>query len=591
MDIILKELTHDAYSENTIENRTFILLRAVHLVILMTLAVIAHLFLTCYNEIQLSEIIPGMSDEIFANPRIFLELSDSLRKRALFCVSQILRLLHVYVFFDDSVASGEASKSTLHSYRLLITMMTRLLVQTWAMMYLMFKSCVEKPVESNKVPEWQKKCFKLISAIHLEIGIRGLCKLHGRIVVKTALRDILDFDLQGSEPDLVQCLKCNFNFDVALDFYELADHKSDSIKLNRDIAIRIFPFVLTLAERKKSSQVGLKGAMKDAMQTLVDVIGIPSERDKDVAYNTKMLDEYINSPINPLPFYNSLRGGDVPNFVSIRSDYADVAEKGFFFEYGNSLFLRYKVAKKAQSQDVDDVDDFVKYFRYNLVCGNFENWEAWYRLGQSYEFQFEDDVTYGAEKMNTKKDDLATLERRILQCYAMALGLLGLEDSGDDNDEEHVNAKCRLYMDFGMQIYSAVRPPLEREAFLVDRHERYCSGLEGVFTQQLHSEVPFENALKMAVMLFKRAISEGSVDWKNHYMIAKCYGKLKEDIQTILHHISEAVALAPIRERGEQVLEPTYKLVSTVYKYVKGGELTVSPQTSNHENLGGAPLI
>ncbi|KAF3939009.1 hypothetical protein ABW19_dt0205434 [Dactylella cylindrospora] len=564
VDIILRELTDPAYAEKSTENRTFILLRAIF---------------------WLNETLPGMADEIIRDPRVLSNLSDELQRTAMACIAQVIRLLHVYIFFEDSVVAGEISKSTLHSYRLLTTTMHKLLVHCWSMMYLMYRSHVETPAEDDSVPDWQKKCLRLASAIHAELGIRNLCKLHHRAFLKIALKDILDFEVQGSEPELVQCLKCNFNFDVALDLFDLADHKSDSVKLDRDTALKVFPFVMILAEKKKSAQVGLKGAMKEAMQTLVDVIGIPSEKDKDVAYNTKMLDDYINGAINPLHFYSSLRGLNTPNFVSIRSDYAKVAEKGFFFEYGMSLFLRYKFAKKAQNQDVDDVDDVVKYFRYNLVCGNYEKWEPWWRLGQSYEFQFEDDLTYGAEKMNTKKDDLATLERRILQCYSMALSLITEEE---DEDEEEKEKKCQLYMDLAMQIYSAVRPPLEREAFLVDGFERYYSGYEGVVPHKPHPEVPLENALRFAILLFKRAIKEGSTDWKNYYMIAKCYGKLDMEPQVILSYLSDAVSQSPIKEKGEQVLEPHYKLVAAVYKYVKSGGITIQDA---YEQLNASPWL
>ncbi|KAF3913472.1 hypothetical protein AA313_de0205745 [Arthrobotrys entomopaga] len=569
MKIIINELTNPTYAEKSIENRTFILLRAIF---------------------WLNETLPGMADEIISDPQKLVSLTPELQTIALNCIPQILRLLHIYVFFEDAVMTGEITKSTLHSYRLLTTTMNKLLIHCWAMMYLIYRAKVKGPQEEDEVPVWQEKCIKLISAIHTEIGIRNLCKLHHRAFLKIALKDILDFEIQGSEPDLVQCLKCYYNFDVALDFYDLADHKCDPVKLDRDTALKIFPFVMILAEKKKSAQVGLKGAMKEAMQTLVDVIGTPSEKDKDVAYNTKMLDETIGSPINPLPFYASFRGGTTPNFVSIRSDYAKVAEKGFFFEYGMSLFLRYKFAKKAQNQDVDDVDDVIKYLRYNLVCGNFQKWEPWYRLGQSYEFQFEDDVTYGAEKINTKREELATLERKIIQCYAMALGLSGgAEEEEDEEETEETKAnKCQLYMDFAMQIYSAVRAPLEREAFLVDGYERYCSGADGVFTQRIHGDVSLESALKFAILLFKRAIKEGSTDWKNYYMIAKCYGKLEAEAQVVLSYLADSVAQIPLRERGEQVLEPYYKLVAAVYKYAKSGDIAIQ---EGYEHLNANPWL
>lgn len=516
--------------------------------------------------------MPGMMDEIRDNSELLTNISTSLLSSALSSMTQIIKLMHVYVFFEDAVVLGEIAKSTLHSYRLLTTTMQKMLVQGWFIMYSIYRARVQVSSEDLK-GDWRDKCSRFSSAIHAELGIRQLCKLQGRILLKVFLKDLLDFDLAGSEPDLVQCLKCQFNFDISLDIWDLADHKADFTKLDRDTAIRIFPFVLTLAEKKKSAQGGLKGAIKDAMQSLVDVIGTPSERDKDVAYNTKMLNDYIAGPINPLALLGSMRGEGVPNFVSIRSDYADVAQKGFFFEYGSSLYARYKFAKKNGNQDVDDVDDIIKYFKFDLICGNFEKWEPWYRLGGAYEFQFEDDVTFGAEKMNTKKEDLVTLEKRVLQCFQMALAL-AVSDEDEDTAESSA-LKASLFTDFALKIYSAVRPPMERESFMAEGFDRHCSGAEGVFTRP-SPEVSLESALKVAVSLFRRAIQYGSTDWRNHYMLAKCYGKLEMGPKAVLPHLSEAVSQTPIRDKGEQILEPHYKLVSTVYKFVKASEMTVS---------------
>ena len=88
-----------------------------------------------------------------------------------------------------------------------------------------------------------------------------------------------------------------------------------------------------------------------------------------------------------------------------------VAGKGFYFQQAMISLLRYRYAKKTGNPKIEDVDAIVKLLHLNIVCGEEEHWETWYRLAQSYELMLEDDVTWSAEKINNKKDVIINLER------------------------------------------------------------------------------------------------------------------------------------------------------------------------------------
>lgn len=75
--------------------------------------------------------------------------------------------------------------------------------------------------------------------------------------------------------------------------------------------------------------------------------------------------------------------------------------------------IRYRYAKKTANPRIEDVDAIIKVLHLNIICGQDDHWETWYRLAQAYELLLEDDMTWSAEKINNKKDDIVKLEKVI----------------------------------------------------------------------------------------------------------------------------------------------------------------------------------
>jgi len=62
------------------------------------------------------------------------------------------------------------------------------------------------------------------------------------------------------------------------DLWPVTEHETDAVALDRETALRIFPFVLLLVERRKSAQ-GIKAELKQSLDELMKVIGEPNEKD------------------------------------------------------------------------------------------------------------------------------------------------------------------------------------------------------------------------------------------------------------------------------------------------------------------------
>jgi hypothetical protein len=148
-----------------------------------------------------------------------------------------------------------------------------------------------------------------------------------------------------------------------------------------------------------------------------------------------------------------------------------------------------------------------------------------------------------------------------------------------NNDIETRKTLSELFTDFGYRVYSAGRPPMDLQSFWLDGYVRYFSGrqLQGLYTNRPHAELNPEAALRYALLLFQRALKDGEDNWKNHYMIGKCMGKLLTYIEAysaedVLQNYVESIKVCP-EKSSETIFEPHHKLISAATKYVLANKL------------------
>ncbi|KAF5096550.1 hypothetical protein D0Z00_002734 [Geotrichum galactomycetum] len=79
-----------------------------------------------------------------------------------------------------------------------------------------------------------------------------------------------------------------------------------------------------------------------------------------------------------------------------------------------------------------------------------------------------------------------------------------------------------------------------------------------------------------ALLCLNIAIREMPSDWYNHYLKGKCLHKLKAEPTEVMDSFVTSILLCPEKpgSHGEYILEPHYKLVSRIYKYLKAGQIT-----------------
>ena len=226
------------------------------------------------------------------------------------------------------------------------------------------------------------------------------------------------------------------------------------------------------------------------------------------------MEQYLAGSIHPLKLISSLKGLGSISTAPITGDQATAAAKGLYFLMGHihlSMIRDRSVKNRAQVKG-DDLEDALRYFKYTLMCDP-DNWEAWYRLAQTYGQQVDEDMTWTADAMNNHRPELVIKERKCILAFIMAVAA-SVRDS--DDSEETGKKLANMYFEFGYRIYASSTPPMNMETWSMSEFFRHFSGSQGqgMYKEIAHKEVTRLIALRFAIVLIQKALVEDPENWK-----------------------------------------------------------------------------
>ncbi|KAK9369185.1 hypothetical protein V1509DRAFT_621383 [Lipomyces kononenkoae] len=494
-------------------------------------------------------------------------LNDAEMSQTLSCVVFLLRILHVYVIHEDSTISNNATSLENTLYARSAKTFREMLIQCWCLVYICFR---KKLSENAGDKERDEKLFHVLSLLHEELGTREYCALSGGIFLRLLQGELLKFVSTNTENELLQCIHCRFGLTLGNESFFPYDHKSNPISFDKQNALELVEFIMSMALRKRQNQGLPRSDMKTILDKFCEVIGVPRRDNTAIYYNQSVIDNYLSQGLNPLLLHQSLKGQQSLSTVRVQSDYARVAFIGLYFLQGQIYLTQYRSRKRTMAGRTEDLDYAIRYFKHDLVC-NTNRFESWYGLAQTYDAQAEDDMTWSAEKLNSDyKKTIATTQRKAILCYSLATSLYLRHDAIDPPD----SILATFWTDFGFELYSSTRLPIDMEAYRIDEFERHFSGTTGMYTKPSHSQTRSSTALKLALNMFQIAIKKSPKEWRNYYMKGKCLGKLKAEPRQVLEAYLLAIENIPEKtSSGDPILEPHYKLLSTLYKYFQHGVL------------------
>ncbi|KFA52377.1 hypothetical protein S40293_06023, partial [Stachybotrys chartarum IBT 40293] len=504
-------------------------------------------------------------------------------------------LLHVATLRDDEVRMGIATAASNNStFQALMTKLREMQIRTWCLQYTLIKAGV--PQQSSILePEHEQANF--LAAIHQVLGLRKGCKLSNKIFLKMMRAELLKMDsIDNWEDYLGQVLYDLHGLKLGVGVWEIQDHGCPHENLERRQTLQLVERVMILANRMPMKDL-LKSDLKTTIEHLQQTIG-QTKSTTQMIYNLRNFTELLKKPIHPLRLYQALRGAVAVDAVTVNTQEAALAKHGWFFLLGMIALTKFKGVDLNRRQTPGATDDLrigATFLRLQLQF-TANDWHAWFRLGECFDYELDEAVLWTADKMNKDRAELVKFQRSAIHCYTLALShSRHVEIDTNDGDPLH-----DLYHKFGMRLYASSREPFAMEPFRHSDQERFF--IEhmgtGTFKKILHEEMTEYKAWKFAARLFHMAMERQPTNWKNSYMLAKCFWKMHQtpveqldrrdqktriSADTVLDMLKKAVTVAYNARKSrhsEPILEPHYKIVSVLHKMVMRSDLTSADAAS-----------
>jgi hypothetical protein len=573
IDLLVEELQSENYKNSTPTQRTNNLLRWLRLIDDLMLRA-----LTLRTE------IPD-----------FLECIDAQQvKRSINSLAGISSILHAFRLLDDQVTVGQCQtpgpSSRNHSaFTNLSSKMNDMSLRAWTLQYILLKDAIEQHPERFTNPYEDRLNF--LRAVHHAVGPRGVCNAAKRVFLRLERDELLELsDLPDANWETCQVLFDLYGLKCTQHLNDLADHGcEDPEPITRKEALKLLGFMLAQADK-----IPYKDLHKAELKTAIDKVHEALGRQKlseTSPMNIKAVKGYIKGPINPLNLYASLKGTLTLSTKTIAPADMPAASKGWYMLLGKMSYFKFRTAKRPlpQGTSVEDLDAAVSFFVQDLEYSS-ENWETWYRLGQTYDLQVEEAVSWNAEKLSGSGTEVLTLQRQAINCFAMAVSC-AVRHGVEENHPNQSKLISQLYGDYGIRLYASSREPFSMKPFSIKESEErifnrvHAPGSALMYKAPSFVTLKLFTAWRLAATLFREALRRAPDKWLYHYTLGKCLWKMynasdevvgkgrKPTMDEVIKAFVSAVRECPKvkHAKEEPILEPHYKIASIAHKLVLQG--------------------
>ncbi|KAH8130540.1 hypothetical protein FP744_10003868 [Trichoderma asperellum] len=514
-------------------------------------------------------------------------IDDDHLKSSCSAIAKVNSILHVAFLCEDEIKIGvKTAPSSNSTFQSLITKLREMQVRTWCLQFTMFRAGL--PLQNPIAPE--KDLADFLAAIHQVIGLRKCCKASNKIFLKVMRMELLqNKNIENWEDYLGQVVYDLYGLKLGVGVWEVQDHGCPHEKLEKRQTMQLVEKVMILANRMPMKDL-LKSDLKAAIEHMQQTIGQPKSTPQMI-HNLRNFTELVKKPIHPLRLYQALVGEVSVDAVSTNTPEAALAKHGWFFLLGMIALTKFKAVDLNRRQTPGATDDLrigATFLRLQLQFSS-DSWESWFRLAECFDYDLDEAVLWTADKMNKDRAELVKFQRNAIHCYTLALSHSRYQDiEGKDEDPLH-----DLYHKFGMRLYASSREPFAMEPFQHSDQERFFiqNMGAGTFKRILHEQMTEYKVWKFAAKMFRMAMERKPGNWKNPYMLAKCYWKMYQtpeeqldskdlhsriEMTTLLKALKDAVNVAYNARKSrssDPILEPHYKIVSIVHKLVMRGDL------------------
>ena len=563
LKMLLEDLSTPNYLEDTLESRVMRLVGLLH-------DMDAHLTKTVLMAVGGTSCFDCLDED---HLRLALDTCEQLRF-----------LLHTVALWEDSVRVGQISSppqsgaGSVSAFESALSRMRAMYVKAWLLQYTLLKEAISQ--SRDAFPEWKEDLTDLLDLIHRTFGMRQYCNVSKKMFLHFARTELSALNSsEVSDMPMGQVVFDLYGFKVCSQTYLLEDHGCSPDRVDKQATLEILDFVMKQSEGVQVKDL-FKTEFRSAFEKMQAAVGSPKP-DAAQILNAKLLNSYFKSPINPQDLYRCIKGiGSLPG-RKVESFQATIASKGLFYVMGHITLAKFRSQKRVSPGSTEDLDVAIALLEMDLKFDT-EKWETWHRLGQAYDAKLEEDTLFKADKLNNNMPELIGLQRKAIKCYTMAVAI-AMRNASPQPDT--VPKLSELFTDFGLRIYASSRQPFSMQAFgLGDAVRHYNNEYNTMYTKRPFREFKLQSAWSFAAELFRQSLLGKSKSWVNWYMRGKCLSKLRwmtgdsaDDLE-IIAAFTKAIECVPEKRDSrhpekDPILEPHYKLVSTIHKLVKDGAL------------------
>ncbi|KAI1851480.1 hypothetical protein JX265_013227 [Neoarthrinium moseri] len=501
-------------------------------------------------------------------------IDDEHLKSSIAALVRLSCILHTSPMFEDEVRVGMGSapsgNATFSSF---FNRLRELQARNWSLLYTLLKTGVHQNKSIFTAPETDLADY--LAAVHQVLGLRKCCKASNKIFLKMMRVELLKQNLVDNWEDYLGQVLYDLYGLKGIGAWEVQDHGCAPEKLERRNTMALVEKVAVLANNMPMKDL-LKSDLKTTIETMQQAIG-QTKSNQQTIHNLRNFTEYLRRPIHPLKLYQALKGNVTIDAVAVTTPDSILAHHQWFFLLGMIAFCKFKGVDLNRRQTPGATDDLrigATFLRQQLQFTP-DQWDAWFRLAECFDYELDESVLWSADKMNKERAELVKYQRNAIHCYALALSNSRNVGAGPNSEGEALEAIHELYHKFAMRMYASSREPFDMEPFKHSDQERFFiqNMGAGTFKRKIHEEMEDYKVWKYAATLFKKAMTIKPKEWKNSYMLAKQTRPTLEKVIAALEDSIKIVAALPKPRSGEQILEPHYKIVSVVHKLVTRKDL------------------
>ncbi|KAI0866302.1 hypothetical protein F4860DRAFT_134069 [Xylaria cubensis] len=512
-------------------------------------------------------------------------VDDEHLKLSIAAVAKLSCVLHVPSMYEDEVRVGMMQHaSNTATFQSFLNKLREMQVRNWSLLYTLLKVGVSQNKLVFPTPESERADY--LAAVHQVLGLRKFCKSSNKIFLRMMRVELLKQHLIDNWEDyLGQVLYDLYGLKLGVGLSEVQDHGCPPEKLERRNTMSLVARVSILAHRMPMKDL-LKSDLKNTIEHMQQAIG-QTKSNQQLIQNLRIFNQTMAKPIHPLRLYEAFKGKVAIDAVSVNTADSTLARHRWFFLLGMIAFTKFKGVDLNRRQTPGATDDLrigATFLRQQLQFTP-DQWDAWFRLAECFDYELDESVLWTADKMNKERADLVKYQRNAIHCYTLALShsrTVIFNENEEANDAIH-----DLYHKFGMRMYASSREPFAMEPFQHSEHKRFVIHDTGADTKDVHSQMQDYKVWKYAARLFKKAMEVQPKQWKNQYMYAKCIWKMyrkplsaldrndqrnRPTVQMVVRALErsvEAVSALPKPRHGQDpILEPHYKIVSVIHKLV-----------------------